>query len=54
MDYLFTTILWFIISIVGYFTFWKDWKSLKEIQQWFIIINMGFSISAIINYFFSY
>lgn len=51
MDYLVATVTWFIVSLIGYFSFSKDWKSLKNIQQWFIIINLGLSLFSILNYF---
>ena len=51
MDYLISTILWVIISVIGYVVFWKDWKSLNGPQQWFIIFNSGVALFAIVNYF---
>lgn len=53
MEYLLTTLLWFIVSLIGYLSFWKDWKKLNRVQQWFIIVNLGFSIFAVVNYFFN-
>ncbi|MGX4687616.1 hypothetical protein JNUCC83_12305 (plasmid) [Vagococcus sp. JNUCC 83] len=51
MDYLFTTVLWFIFSVIGYAAFWKDWKNLKKMQRWFLVTNLGLSLFAIANYF---
>lgn len=52
MEYLYFSGLWLIVSIICYVVFMKDWKKLAEIQQWAIIINMGFALFSVINYFF--